>query len=182
MYNFRSNVCKVINNMKLERLLSTKSPKNEISPIFTNRNPRNLEKLRIGYKPDGYHVEAPGKRYWHKLKLESSSKYVTASVYHFENEEVIQASTSEWALKKQLYKTADSAAYINLGRVLAQRCIESGLTELSCFIEPPTPDGKVALFLKALEEGGICLKEPPQYKPSRPWDLERPEKPWEVIE
>lgn len=40
--------------------------KNKVSPIFTNRNPRNLERLRIGYKPDGYHVEYPDKQFWHK--------------------------------------------------------------------------------------------------------------------
>ncbi|KAG5893320.1 hypothetical protein JTB14_000279 [Gonioctena quinquepunctata] len=146
------------------------------------KNPRNLEKLRIGYKPDGYHIEAPGRRYWHKLLVNSSAKYVTAIVKHFENGEIIRASTSEWAIKKQLYKTSDSASYINLGRVLAQRCLESGLTELSCFIESPTPDGKIALFLKAVEEGGVCLKEPPQFKPSRPWDQDRSEKPWEVTD
>lgn len=38
----------------------------EISPLFTNRNPRNLERMRIGYKPDGYHIEKPGKNFWHK--------------------------------------------------------------------------------------------------------------------
>lgn len=49
------------------RFASENLPKNDhISPIFTNRNPRNLEKLRIGYKPDGYHLEKPGKCFWHK--------------------------------------------------------------------------------------------------------------------
>lgn len=31
-----------------------------------NRNPRNLEKLRIAYKPAGYHLENPGREFWHK--------------------------------------------------------------------------------------------------------------------
>lgn len=31
-----------------------------------NRNPRNLEKLRIAYKPAGYHLEKPGREFWHK--------------------------------------------------------------------------------------------------------------------
>lgn len=31
-----------------------------------NRNPRNLEMMRIGYRPDGYHLEMPGKSFWHK--------------------------------------------------------------------------------------------------------------------
>lgn len=32
----------------------------------TNRNPRNLEMLRIAYKNEGYHLEAPGKSFWIK--------------------------------------------------------------------------------------------------------------------
>nr|CAI5835193.1 unnamed protein product [Callosobruchus analis] len=155
---------------------------NVVSPIFTNRNPRNLEKMRIGYKPDGFHVDSPGKRYWHKLELKVTGRYVTALIKHFENGEVLRASTSEWAIKKQLYKAKDTSAYINLGRILADRCLQCGLLEIGCFIKPQTPDGKVAQFLKAVEDGGVLLKEPPQYKPSRPWDQFRPEKPWEVVE
>jgi len=39
---------------------------NDVSPAFYNRNPRNLERLRIAYKPSGYHLEAPGREFWHK--------------------------------------------------------------------------------------------------------------------
>lgn len=38
-----------------------------VNTTFVNRNPRNLERMRIGYKPNGYHVEKPGEyTYWHK--------------------------------------------------------------------------------------------------------------------
>lgn len=50
-------------NVVEKRLISSNS---EISPTFVNRNPRNLERMRIGYKPDGYHVDKPGKCFWHK--------------------------------------------------------------------------------------------------------------------
>lgn len=33
---------------------------------MVNRNPRNLERLRIAYKPNGYHLERPGRCFWHK--------------------------------------------------------------------------------------------------------------------
>lgn len=36
------------------------------SQYVYNRNPRNLEKLRIAYKPAGYHLEKPGREFWHK--------------------------------------------------------------------------------------------------------------------
>lgn len=38
----------------------------EQGKYVTNRNPRNLEKLCIGYKPDGYHLENPGRKFWNK--------------------------------------------------------------------------------------------------------------------
>lgn len=44
------------------------------------------------------------------------------------------------------------------------------------------PNGKVEKFLTTLEESGIALKEPERVKPVRPWDIDRPEKPWEVTE
>ncbi|XP_017785156.1 PREDICTED: 39S ribosomal protein L18, mitochondrial [Nicrophorus vespilloides] len=151
-----------------------------IKPMLTNRNPRNLERMRIGYKPDGYHLENDVRNYWHKLNLDVSARYVSASVHHFKNGEVLSASTKEWAIKKQLYRNNDAAAFKNLGRVLAQRCMETGLTELHSDIETKNPDGKVALFLNALQESGITLKEPIQYKKPRAWDQERPEKSWEI--
>lgn len=150
--------------------------------MLTNRNPRNLERLRIGYKPDGYHVDAPGKSYWHKLQLSASGKYVKASIFHFQNGEVLSANTSEWCIKKQLYRTADTSAYINLGRVLAQRCLQTGLIEVQSFIKTKNSDDKVALFLQALQDGGVCITEPSQFKAAMPWDMDRPEKPWEVTE
>lgn len=117
-----------------------------------------------------------------RLVLASSGRHITASVVHHENGEVLSASTKEWALKEQLYRTNDTSAYINLGRVLAQRCLESGLIEIQNFIEPTIKDGKVASFLKAVEDGGVCLQEPEQYKNPAPCEKYRPEKPWEVTE
>lgn len=45
----------------------------DILPVLTNRNPRNLEKMRIAYKPNGYYLEKPGRCYWHKYYLENIS-------------------------------------------------------------------------------------------------------------
>jgi hypothetical protein len=39
---------------------------NEACSEFYNRNPRNLERLRIAYKPAGYHLEVAGREFWHK--------------------------------------------------------------------------------------------------------------------
>lgn len=114
--------------------------------------------------------------------MTETGRYVYATINHFENGTVLKASTKEWALKKQLYKCNDTSAYYNLGRVLAERCLKTGLIEIRCDIVPPKPDGKVAQFLDALQKGGVVLEEPPQYKPARPWDQYRYEKPWEVTD
>lgn len=101
---------------------------------------------------------------------------------HFENGTVVKASTQEWGIQKQLYNATDTSAYINLARVLAQRCVEFGITEIYCNITPVTEKGKVAQFLKTLESHGVMLTEASQYKKPAPSDLNRPEKPWEISE
>ncbi|CAH0402924.1 unnamed protein product [Chilo suppressalis] len=148
---------------------------------FVNRNPRNLERIRIARKPDGYHLDKPDRKYWHKLVLTPSNRIVTAQVVHFVNGPVIEAKTSEWALRKQLYSSNDTCAYINLAKVFAQRCLESGISEMFCNISP-TKGGKVEKFLNVVVENGIKLTEPEVYRKPNPWDEERPEKPWEVRE
>ncbi|XP_059048212.1 large ribosomal subunit protein uL18m [Achroia grisella] len=150
-------------------------------PEFVNRNPRNLERMRIARKPDGYHLEKPDRKFWHKLVLTPSNRTVTAQVVHFVNGPVVEAKTSEWALRQQLYSINDTSAYINLGRVFAQRCLESGITEVYCNIKPVS-GGKVEKFLDEVVKGGIKLEEPEPYMKPKSWDLMRPEKPWEVIE
>jgi hypothetical protein len=52
-----------------------------------------------------------------RFQLSTSGKYVTAQLVHFEAGPVVEASTSEWAIKKQLYKTSDTSAYVNLAKV-----------------------------------------------------------------
>lgn len=81
-----------------------------------------------------------------------------------------------------MYNSTDVSAYINVGRILAQRCLQCGITEIYCDIVPPNEDGKVAQFLKVVESSGIKLTEPSQYKKPYPWDQKRPEKPWEINE
>lgn len=45
-----------------------------------------------------------------------------------------------------IFRTVDKAAYTNLARVLVQRCLESGLTELQSPISTASPDTKVTLI------------------------------------
>ncbi|XP_053674859.1 39S ribosomal protein L18, mitochondrial [Anopheles nili] len=148
---------------------------------MVNRNPRNLEQLRLAYKTDGYHLEKPVRNFWHKLELVTSKKYITAKLIHFENGTIIECSTTEWALKRHLYKGNDFTAHTTLGKAFAARCLEAGLTEMRCDLQP-ADGGKVAAFLNSLQECGISLKEPSRIRTPYPWDMHRPEKPWELTE
>ena len=56
-------------DIKILPVASMSTGNNNVSPEFYNRNPRNLERLRIAYKPSGYHLEAPGREFWHKYKI-----------------------------------------------------------------------------------------------------------------
>lgn len=70
---------------------------------------------------------------------------------------------------------------VPITQVLAQRCLESGLTEVLSTIQPPE-NGKLDKFIKTLESGGVSLQEPPRYQPHTPLNMKREEKPWEVSE
>ena len=42
---------------------------NIVAPQIRNRNPMNLEKMTIGYKPSGYPMERRNRNYWNALDL-----------------------------------------------------------------------------------------------------------------
>lgn len=62
-----------------------------------------------------------------RLRLERTGHHVTALVEHTDGSIVLSASTREWCVKKHLYSTVDAMACENVGRVLAQRCLEAGI-------------------------------------------------------
>ncbi|CAG0882727.1 unnamed protein product [Darwinula stevensoni] len=155
-----------------------------ISPMVVNRNPRNLERLRIAQKPRGWQLEADHKEFWHRLVLQTSARHLTAKLEHNSGKTVIFASTQEWCIRKFLYTTNDVNAWHNLGRVFVHRCLQAGFHEFHCDVsdEERKRSQKVDSFLKALEEGGVSLQEPPRYFPAQMWDELTEEKPWEIHE
>lgn len=62
--------------------------------------------------------------------LEQTNRQSTGWVEHHTGTTVVSASTREWGIKQQLYSTTDTNAIHNIGRVLARRCLESGITEV----------------------------------------------------
>lgn len=60
------------------------------------------------------------------------SKFVQAELIHNTGKVVVEASTAEWAIRKYLYSSGDKQAYIVLGQVFAERCLESGILSFVC--------------------------------------------------
>jgi len=146
-----------------------------------NRNPRNLEKLRIAFNNDGFHLEKQGKSFYHKLVLDVSKKFVTAKVVHVHDGVIIEASTKEWAIKKQLYKPSDVSAYVNLANVFSQRCLRSGFFELRCDLQPEE-SGKLTKFIDTLKSNGIILTSDfKRINPTKPLFNKGDPTPWEII-
>lgn len=164
---------------------SSSNDNNEIEENFVNANPRSMEMLRIQKKPKGWHLDSPSNNFWYKLILESSSRHVSGQVVHYTGRTVVSASTKEWAIKRHLYSCNDVSAYENIGRILAHRCLQSGIIEIhtDLSVEGESSE-KVASFIKALESGGVKTEEPKVMSEHffYPWSKIKPGIPWEIKE
>ena len=63
----------------------------------------------------------------YRLQLEITNYHITGSVTHNNGTTVVEASTREFCIARHLYKTTDVSASHNIGRVLAHRCVETGV-------------------------------------------------------
>ncbi|NXL96671.1 RM18 protein, partial [Tyrannus savana] len=151
-----------------------------VAPDFTNRNPRNLEQLALARKERGWKTTWPKREFWHRLRLERTQHYIEAFVERSNGDVVVSASTREWAIKRHLYSPKGVAACKNLGRVMAQRCLEAGINFVNFKAIIPWEYrcdsaiqmaflriylclyllNKIQEFEKAMEEGGVVLREP----------------------
>ncbi|NXP46706.1 RM18 protein, partial [Heliornis fulica] len=147
-----------------------------VAPDFTNRNPRNLEQLALARKERGWKTTWPKRDFWHRLRLERTQHYVEAFVERGNGDVVVSASTREWAIKRHLYSPKGVSACKNLGRVMAQRCLEAGINFVNFKAVIPWEyhcdsatflvltcvflSLKIKAFEKAMEEGGVVLREP----------------------
>ncbi|XP_006634214.2 large ribosomal subunit protein uL18m [Lepisosteus oculatus] len=136
-----------------------------VSEKFINRNPRNLELLALAVKDRGWRTVWPSRQHWHRVVLSRSQKHVTAQVLSGDpaslSRPVVSASTQEWAVKKHLGPTCGVSACENIGRVLAQRCLEAGIRHATFRAIPwEFRSQSVQKFRDALKEGGLILSEP----------------------
>ncbi|KFV39083.1 hypothetical protein N341_00219, partial [Tyto alba] len=166
-------------SLKTETEVDT-SENEVVAPEFTNRNPRNLEQLALARKERGWKTTWPKREFWHRLRFERTQHYVEAFVERCNGDVVVSASTREWAIKRHLYSPKGVSACKNLGRVMAQRCLEAGINFVNfkaiipweyrcdsamlmfflCIHSHLSLLNKIKEFEKAMEEGGVILREP----------------------
>lgn len=151
------------------------SKREPVATKFVNRNPRNLEFLGIEWKRKGWKFQYPSREYYHRLLFDRSQRQTAAYVEHSSGKRIVTASTREVAIMRHLYSNNDVSAAENIGRVIAQRCFECGIT--SMVLEPlnnTDKSEKFAAFCKAVKDGGIELSEidevVPPYEPGIDYD------------
>ncbi|KAF7638826.1 hypothetical protein Mgra_00001634 [Meloidogyne graminicola] len=132
---------------------------------FVNKNPRNMEMLRLLRKPNGWEFEKDRtrKNFIYRVDFVTTKNSTTATVIHFEQgKTVIEASTNEKSVRNQLYSPTDVSAAQNIGRLIARRCAMAGIKYLTSGITEEELEGskRRSAFINALEESGIILFEP----------------------
>ncbi|RCN40095.1 hypothetical protein ANCCAN_13977 [Ancylostoma caninum] len=131
---------------------------------FVNRNPRNLEMMGLQKPPVGYEFEKDSAKrsFIYKVELVQSKAHQDARLVHYRDGTVVEASTREKSISDQLYSNTDTCAAMNLGRILAVRCLRAGIHfALPAASEEQIENSKHQReFFKALESEGLQLKEP----------------------
>ncbi|ESO03790.1 hypothetical protein HELRODRAFT_112163 [Helobdella robusta] len=128
---------------------------------FINRNPRNLELLGIAWKRKGWRFQYPSKEFYHRIEFIVTNRNMEANVVHSCGTKVVSCSTKELAIRKHLYNCSDVSSAINIGRVLAQRCLQFGIANAT-LLEWINADSseKFQAFRKSLLDEGLQLTEP----------------------
>ncbi|KAF8358654.1 mrpl-18, partial [Pristionchus pacificus] len=151
---------------------------------FVNRNPRNADLMGITRKPEGWQLERNNhlRRCIYRVELVQGKSQQVGRIIHHQNGIVLEASTTEQGIASQLYSRVDTSAALNIGRVLAQRCLQSGIH----FVTPSVSEEERAnsehqgAFFTALEEGGLRLNEPEPIKQDVSTDARSTWRPFEV--
>ena len=66
----------------------------------------------------------------HRLQFLITNRHTRAQVVHNSGLVLVSASTTEFEISRHLYKTTDVTAARNIGRVIAQRCLEAGIARV----------------------------------------------------
>ncbi|VDN54985.1 unnamed protein product [Dracunculus medinensis] len=132
---------------------------------FINRNPRNLELLGFQAPPKGYDLQVDRfqRSFIHKAQLVRLKNHTEAHLLHYKNGIVLTASTREKAVSNQLHSNIDVTAALNLGRILAIRCLMAGIHFVSIADneEMIMENDHLKAFYDSMANEGVVLNEPP---------------------
>ncbi|CAB3403242.1 unnamed protein product [Caenorhabditis bovis] len=131
---------------------------------FVNRNPRNNELIGRQIPNSGYQFEADRdvRSFIYKIELVEGKSHREGRLIHHEDGVVLSASTREPQISDQLYSNTDTSAAMNIGRILALRCLQSGIH----FAKPAATKDVIEKsqhqkhFFDALQKEGLILNEP----------------------
>merc|ERR1712212_175210 len=79
---------------------------NDILTNMENRNPRNMELLRLARKPKGYDLDSFSPSYWYRVEFVTQGgrkghRYMVGLIRHSSGKVVLQASSDEWAIRSR---------------------------------------------------------------------------------
>ncbi|ESO95524.1 hypothetical protein LOTGIDRAFT_76938, partial [Lottia gigantea] len=138
----------------------------KVNPQYINRNPRCLEQAGIAPKPLGWQLQNPSRTYHHKIKFDISARNIIAEIIHNSGKVVVSASTKEKAIKAHLHSCNDKSAALNLGRILAHRCLQAGITRVKYqFQIADRQSERMEVFLSALRSNKLIISEKNTFKP-----------------
>ncbi|XP_040569508.1 large ribosomal subunit protein uL18m [Lepeophtheirus salmonis] len=170
---------------------SLSSSSSQFRPRIRNKNPLNLEHMKIGYKPQGFLLDKKSVSYWNRLFLEISQNHTTAKVIHWTGRPVAQASTREWAIRKHLYNYTDATALHLLGTIIGERTLQTGVLEVNLqMTQEELQRERMSSFVESIRKTGLSTSESFQYTQRNPFRQlslasQKPKnnfKPWEVID
>ncbi|XP_060072681.1 large ribosomal subunit protein uL18m-like [Ylistrum balloti] len=140
----------------------------KINPVFRNRNPRNLEKMALARKPQGWQFQDRVQKSYHLLSYKMTDRKTSASVKHLNGKFTIKFSTDTPEMK-HVFTGSDcgkvkQAYYV--GQVIAQRCLEAGITQVHFDPLQGTIFPKYEAFLAGVESMNLELTEPDVITPT----------------
>merc|ERR1719334_684022 len=126
---------------------------------FRNRNPRNLELLNLRPRDRGSQFSAVRSDHYHRIIFERKGRFLNSKIEHSNGNIVLSASTKEYSIGSFLAKTYSSQAARNLAKILAYRCLQSGIESARFYKTTPEYSEKENIFLESLQKNGIELDE-----------------------
>ena len=90
-----------------------------------------------------------------------SNRHVRAYVEDQDRNILVKASTEEFDIRKHLYKANDVSAAMNIGRVIADRCMRAGLNRVSMYTTDIRNKEKVICNVCSGERQNVLTTWPP---------------------